>query len=1275
MTPNRGDQVYAVFEAALKCEPAGRAARLDELCTADPDLRAEVERLLAQDEQASRDRFLAPTGAAFGRALLDAPTAAPDPGATGPPPAIDTGATGPPGDSTLGPPPSPHDRPTTVGFDPAATADSPAAEPVRIRYFGDYELISEIARGGMGVVFRARQMSLNRPVALKMILAGQLADAAEVRRFYLEAEAAANLDHPGIVPIFEVGQHEGQHYFSMGYVEGQSLARKMAHGPLPPRQAAELVRQVAEAVQYAHKHGIIHRDLKPANVLLDTQGRPRITDFGLAKKVQGESGLTASGQLMGTPSYMPPEQAGGKVGPASDVYALGATLYALITGRPPFQAATAMDTVLQVLNDEPVPPRRLNASVPRDLDVICLKCLEKEPGNRYASAAALAEDLRRYLVGEPIRARPVGRAGRAWRWCRRNPVVAGLAGGIALALVMGAVVATLFALRAREEKRTSDRRLYIAEMNLAQRAWQEGNLDLFQARLKAYQPKRPDDPDLRGFEWYYLDRLRNLELRTLGQLDVRGRGNSGASLAYSPDGRILTAVGPGGLVTLWDDAREHTFSLRGYTRGVKRLAYSPDGRTLAAAGEGTVRLWDTATGSEVQTLRGHASMALDDVAYSPDGRTLAAANGRGIVQLWDTATWKEVRTLGGLPYATTVYVTYSPDGRTLTLAHADGTVKFWDAATGREVRTLRGHAFTTVLSIMGGINTPLAYSPDGRTLAVAGSDGTVALWDTAAGKEVRTLHGHAGLAMHVAYSPDGRTLAAASISLKDQTATLWDIATGKEVLTLHGRWYVPSMVYSPDGRTLASASGDQTVTLWDPATGKVVRTLRCPRGAIEVAYSPDGRTLALVTSNNTVEVWDANTAEEPVILRGHSGTVARVAYSPDGRTLASASGDRTIKLWDAATGKEVQTLRGHAGAVLGVAYSPDGRALASASEDRTVKIWDVATGKEARILTGQHEDGVSGVVYSPDGVILASASADNTVKLWDPATGYQVRTLRGHPHAVDCLAYSPDGRTLVSAGADGTVKLWSFITRERLRSRFARRRADGTAQNWDDITDVEVQELRTRHGTVQVHDSTKGQLIEVVPRAAGRAYNGIVAYSPDGHTLAATSLIGVDDNTAKLSKNDSGTVKLWDMITGQEVLTLHGHANEINGVAFSPDGRRLASASTDGTVKLWDTITGQEVLTLRGHANEINGVAFSPDGYQIACACGDGTVEIWDATPLTPELRTAREARSIVEFYFARNLPAAEVLARIRRDPTIREEVCQRALDLAEPRRAGSRER
>ncbi len=426
----RIDEVCRRFEAEWR---QGRQPHIADYLVEIPDegqsaLRAELEALERELNQA--DETIA---RGKSTSVAESPTVAPAEPPTYPIPGMARQSVHE--DATVAP-----DDQATLDHGASTTVNAADPSPDRVRYFGDYEIVREIARGGMGVVFQARQVSLNRPVALKMILAGQLANDTDVKRFYSEAESAANLDHPAIVPIYEVGQHEGQHYFSMGFVEGQSLSQRLADGPLPAREAAELMRRVCEAIEYAHQHGVIHRDLKPANILLDQNGNPRVTDFGLAKKIQGDSGLTGSGQIMGTPSHMPREQASGKrgeVGPAADVYALGATLYALVTGRPPFQAATPMDTVIQLISDEPVPPRRLNASIPHDLETICLKCLEKEPGKRYASAAALREDLERYLAGEPITARPVTRVERAIKWARRRPAIAALLGLVTLVTALG----------------------------------------------------------------------------------------------------------------------------------------------------------------------------------------------------------------------------------------------------------------------------------------------------------------------------------------------------------------------------------------------------------------------------------------------------------------------------------------------------------------------------------------------------------------------------------------------------------------------------------------------------------------------------------------------------------------------------------------------------------------------------------------------------------------------------------------------------------------------
>ena len=346
----------------------------------------------------------------------------------------------PPNDSTFDEPtipPEPESEDATV-----APTTREATVGDRVRYFGDYELLEEIARGGMGVVYQARQINLNRTVALKMILAGQLAGEQDVQRFHTEAEAAAQLDHPGIVPIFEIGEHDGQHYFSMGFIEGQSLAQRINDQPPSPEEAAELMTKVCDAISYAHQHNVIHRDLKPANILLDPSGQPKVTDFGLAKKTEADSDLTGTGQILGTPAYMPPEQAAGnvnEVGPLADVYSLGAVLYCLLTGRPPFQAASPMDTLLQVLDKEPAAPRQIDPAVPVDLETICLKCLEKEPSRRYESAAALAADLRRYLDDEPIEARPSSTAYKLWRKAKRNRTTSLALAGALLAAFVGTI--------------------------------------------------------------------------------------------------------------------------------------------------------------------------------------------------------------------------------------------------------------------------------------------------------------------------------------------------------------------------------------------------------------------------------------------------------------------------------------------------------------------------------------------------------------------------------------------------------------------------------------------------------------------------------------------------------------------------------------------------------------------------------------------------------------------------------------------------------------------
>jgi WD40 repeat protein len=1012
----------------------------------------------------------------------------------------------------------------------------------RVRYFGDYEITREIARGGMGVVFEARQMSLNRPVALKMILAGQLADDTDVRRFRTEAEAAANLDHPGIVPIFEVGQHEGQHYFSMGFIEGQSLSERLTEGPLPVREAAALLVKVAEAIEYAHRRGVIHRDLKPANILLDANGNPRVTDFGLAKRVQGDSNLTGSGQIMGTPSYMPPEQAGGKrgdIGPAADVYALGATLYCMVTGRPPFQAATAMETVLQVIGEQPVAPRRLNASIPRDLETICLRCLEKEPGRRYGSAGALGEDLRRYLAGEPISARPVTGLERAVKWARRRPAIAGLLGLVALVAAVGlggvlwqwreAVLARGFAerewiraeaqteLAERESERAkaqtelAEQRLYDVRMNVVQRNWEDYHGNLLLRGLDVQLPAKQGGVDRRGFEWFYWRRKTSS-----GQITLKGHPDDPLSFrtaALSRDGRRIIGGARDGAVKVWDAATgEPTLTLEGHTGRITSVAFSPDGRRLASAcaqknGPDEVTVWDAATGQEIITFVGRTTV-ISVMAFNPDGRRLATtgidlAQG-ATVNVWDAETGQVIQ-----PFEGAGDVTFSPDGRHLASCSLPPAFKLWDAVTGQVVREIKRPSFGMFPRRCG-----LVFSPDGRRLAatsgLSGLDARgVTVWDAATGQEIGVIMRHNSDVTSVAFSPDGLYL---SSGTRDGAVKVWDTETGQGLRTLKGRTSaVLSLAFSPDGSRITSVCEDWTVRTSDVPTAQETLTIQAPaRGARRLTFDLKNTQIASAGLDGTVRFWSLATGQEIRSLKGHTELGSSVAFSPDASHLASAGSDHTVKVWDVTAGRETVILSGHTQWVSNVAFSPDGRWLASASGDKTVKVWDAATGQVIRTLNpARNLYTPLGLAFSPDGQRLAASGSTGTLEVWDAATGRAVFTVTGHRGTTVSVAFSPDGQHLASASSDQMVKVWNAATGEAIR----------TLSGHTDIVTC-------------------------------------VTFSPDGRRLASG---GVD-----------GEVKVWDATTGQETLTFEAHPGPVTSVVFSRDGHLLASSGQDGTIKVWD---------------------------------------------------------------------------------------------------------
>jgi WD40 repeat protein len=1033
-----------------------------------------------------------------------------------------------------------------------------------------YEVVAELGRGGMGIVYQARQLSVNRTVAVKMLLPDAQVGSPRLARFQAEARAVALIQHPNIVQLYDVGEQDGRPFLVLEFVGGGSLRQRLGGVPQPPLYAAQLVEILARAIHAAHQRGVVHRDLTTGNILHTNDGLPKISDFGLAK-IPADEGVpkTQSGAIIGTPSYMAPEQAGGKtheIGKSVDIYALGAVLYELLTGRPPFRGESAVDTILQVLSDDPVPPKRLQPKVPRDLETICLKCLEKVAGKRYASALALAEDLQAFSTGRPIVARPISVLARGVKWAKRRPAVAVLlaALGFVAAVGVAAIVvlwqrAELAQLDARalavaegeargqaqEALERAERTLYFASMNLSERAWQDHRLEDMEQSLTQCPGS------LRRWEWHYFEGLLNTE-----QLLLDGKGRGAMAVSLRADGKRLATGYRDGTLLLWDavDGRQ-LLQLPGHSGQVTAVAFSPHDHTLASAGtDRTVKLWNLETGKVGLEL--HHENEVFGLAFHPRLNVLVAATGimrapgrPGQLIVWNLDSGKRLNSFQD-HQGTVNCVSYSPDGRFLASGGEDRLVLVREATTG-EIR----HRLSKE-----GTDSQRQRADSPRALA----------FNDASRPRGLVLKLHSGGILSLAFDASGRQLLTGS---SNGQAILWDAETGKELHSLRGHEAaINSVAFSPSGKVAASAGYDRVIRLWSVETGREIRSYQGHRGEINsLAYGPQDTRLASAADDGTVRVWDATQSQESCLIRGMQDNVFGIAFHPNGQELATATGNLfnptkpgEIKLWDIANRRLLRTLRGHHGGIGTVAYSPDGRWLCSGGADGMIKVWDAVHGEEVKTLRG-HQGIIGRVTWSPDGRWIVSVSGHllspskpGEVKLWDAATGLEKLSFAGHQASLTCVAFHPDGTRFATGGLDGTLRTWDMTSGQELRL------------------------LRVQQGGILA-----------------------IAYSPNGHRLAA----GTGEFFQPMNP---GVIQVWDADTGESLHMLRGHSQQVSGIGFMPDGERLVSGSRDATVKVWDLQTGQLACSLRADSKYVTNIAISPDGKRIASANWDSTVNLWE---------------------------------------------------------------
>jgi WD40 repeat protein len=1046
----------------------------------------------------------------------------------------------------------------------SSAQELPSANPV----IDGYEILSELGDGGFGIVYKARPADGERPVAIKVLRPAAKQNQKAVDRFKTEARAISKLDHDHIVRILQIGLRDEPLFLVLEYLEGGTLFEKMAGRPLSPMDAARIAESLADALEEAHKAEVVHRDLTPRNVLFDGKGRPKITDFGLARL--GDVQQTRSHEVLGTPPYMSPEQAQGKTREltfATDIYSLGAILYEMLTGGSPFRGFNAATILKQVIENTPRSIRALNKDVPADLITICNKCLEKTPSSRFSSAAAARDELQRFLRGEPLTIRPPRMGERLAKWARRKPVLASVYGLAALALLLSGLTIGVGLLwraaesareqiaieqgltdQARQEaehlrtvaedqSRHRYRLEHLAATRLLPRLWTEGSYFEMPALLDELKPSDKNE-DLRGFEWHYWKRIAD-DLRL-----VKVHEDAAFALAVSPKSSIAATGGLDRKIHLWDlNESKQIQTLLGHKQVIVDLAFAADGKSLASVATDVdhpqngseIKLWEVDSGKLIASAKLPREVILC-VAQSPDGKRLLTGGGGmngfsgpfGAVRVWDPTTLKQVHTpLKCKPLVQRIAC--DPDSSRFATGSSPspndpGELILWNVDTWREEKRF-GPQTKGIWGVV--------FTPDSSRLLSCGIDGVGHVWNIANGSEEGKLEGHTFNINHIDVRSDGNRAATASF---DGTVKLWDLTTKKELATLRGHaGFVLDVRYCNDGRSVVSAGLDGTLRRWDATQGEAYATTIPSQKAefTKVIFSPDGTLIAWTSGSKAgkgeVGVWDIRSKQVIFTHSEQQNAFFSPAFSHDGKHLAFGTGQNGRK-----TGG--------------------------------VQIWNWSQSKLETKITAE-AFAVQDLVYGKDDEIVIGACMDGPLKIWNAKDGKVQRVLRGHRLNVFAIAINRDG-TLLASGAGkyqqsgGELKIWDL--------------ALGTER-------------------AAINDLTDGV--------------SDLAFSPDGLRLVAGNLA------------ERATV--WDVAGLKRVMNL-SHERMAPAVAFSADGRRIATASYDGTLAVWEAATGQRLLRLKASKVPVSSVAFSPEGLLLVSGCQDGEIKMWNTSPPSSDRETGK---------------------------------------------------